>query len=192
MSTRRMKGTGCSQPSGVRGHQQQQCWLDPCFFQDERSPGYWYLNFSKGHHVPALSYSGYSGHRGSSCPLSHIRMASLEDLKHRGAPGKLHPKLIPQNTGSTCWNIVSTSAAGHILQEWARHPCAQVFPTSVQAQAHQDVQSNPLPLCPAENSNPSTRDGSQARPLAEAAMLLGSIPALAFHSEPKAQLFQHW
>lgn len=184
-----MKGAGCSPPSGVSGHQQQS-WLDPCFFQDERMPGYWYLNFSKGHHLPALSYSGHSGHR-AAVPFHTSewllwKTSSTEELQASCIQSSFPKILVP-----TCWNILSTSAAGHILQEWDRYPCAQVFPASVQAQAHQDVWSNTSPLCPAENSSPSTRDGSQTKPLAEAVIILGSIPALAFHPEPKAQLFQH-
>lgn len=45
-------------------------------------------------------------------------MASLEDFKHRGGPGKLHPKLIPQNTGS------------HML-EHSEHQCSRTYTPGV-------------------------------------------------------------
>lgn len=145
MSTRKRKGRGCSPPSGVSSRQQRS-WLDPCFFQDEMRPGYWYLNFSKGHNFPAFSCKDIQDTEGAAVPLHPSewllwKIRSTEDLQASCIQSSF-PKILDP----TCWNILSTSAAGHVLQERGRHPCAQVFPASVQAQAHQDVLSNTPPL----------------------------------------------
>lgn len=50
-------------------------------------------------------------------------MVSVEDYKHRGAPGKPHPKLISQNTGS---HMLEHSENQQDMYSRARHPCAQV------------------------------------------------------------------
>ena len=73
-----------------------------------------------------------------------MKLRSTEEL-----PGKLHPRLIAQNAGShiqeQAEHQCSRTSAPGVGQREA--PTCQAFPAAVQAQACQDVQSNP-PLLP--------------------------------------------
>lgn len=129
VSTRKRKDTGCSPPNRGSIHQRQS-WLDLWLFQDDRTPGYWYLN-SERQPGPSFVVQGYSGHGESSCPIALIRRWLLLKLRStRELQVSRVPSSFPKILGSTCWNTLSISAAEHLPQESGRGrcPCAQAFP----------------------------------------------------------------